>query len=281
MANETTSSTLSELYTEIIQEAIYTFQENSVMRPIVTTYSITGSGKQIAVPVYPAVSASAVSEGTDLSNTAINPTEATITASEVGLMTTLTDLGRDSASRNVASDIGKLFGDALAKKVDVDLSALFASFSSDVGTAGTELTAELLFKAQATLRSLGIPAPYYGVFHPKAVFNLKKTLTNAGYSTSSSAISEIGNRALMDGYIGRIAGIDVFENANLAIDASDDSVGAVFHPSSVGLAMKADVKLESQRDASRRASEIVATMTYGTGIIKSNYGVAVTVDSAF
>jgi len=281
MANETTSSTLSELYTEIIQEAIYTFQENSVMRPIVTTYSITGSGKQIAVPVYPAVSASAVSEGTDLSNTAINPTEATITASEVGLMTTLTDLGRDSASRNVASDIGKLFGDALAKKVDVDLSALFASFSSDVGTAGTELTAELLFKAQATLRSLGIPAPYYGVFHPKAVFNLKKTLTNAGYSTSSSAISEIGNRALMDGYIGRIAGIDVFENANLAIDASDDSVGAVFHPSSVGLAMKADVKLESQRDASLRASEIVATMTYGTGIIKSNYGVAVTVDSAF
>jgi len=281
MANETTSSTLSELYTEIIQEAIYTFQENSVMRPIVTTYSITGSGKQIAVPVYPAVSASAVSEGTDLSNTAINPTEATITASEVGLMTTLTDLGRDSASRNVASDIGKLFGDALAKKVDVDLSALFASFSSDVGTAGTELTAELLFKAQATLRSLGIPAPYYGVFHPKAVFNLKKTLTNAGYSTSSSAISEIGNRALMDGYIGRIAGIDVFENANLVIDASDDSVGAVFHPSSVGLAMKADVKLESQRDASLRASEIVATMTYGTGIIKSNYGVAVTVDSAF
>ena len=281
MANETTSSTLSELYTEIIQEAIYTFQENSVMRPIVTTYSITGSGKQIAVPVYPAVSAAAVSEGTDLSNTAINPTEATITASEVGLMTTLTDLGRDSASRNVASDIGKLFGDALAKKVDVDLSALFASFSSDAGSAGTELTPDLLFKAQATLRSLGIPAPYYGVFHPKAVFNLKKTLTNAGYSTSSSAISEIGNRALMDGYIGRIAGIDVFENANLVIDASDDSVGAVFHPSSVGLAMKADVKLESQRDASLRASEIVATMTYGTGIIKSNYGVAVTVDSAF
>jgi hypothetical protein len=73
----------------------------------------------------------------------------------------------------------------------------------------------------------------------------------------------------------------VFENANLAIDASDDSVGAVFHPSSVGLAMKADVKLESQRDASLRASEIVATMTYGTGIIKSDYGVAVTVDSAF
>ena len=281
MANETTSSTLSELYTEIIQEAIFTFQETSVMRPLVTTYSITGSGKQIAVPVYPAISASAVNEGTDLSNTAIDPTEATILASEVGVMTTLTDLARDSASRNVASDIGKLFGEAIAKKVDTDLVALFASFSTDVGAASTELTAESLFKAQATLRSLNVPAPYYGVFNPKAVFNLKKTLTQAGYNTSANAISEIGNEALRNGYVGRVAGIDIFENANISIDAYADSVGAVFHPISLGLAMKADFKVETQRDASLRGTEIVATVTYGKGVVKSDYGVKITSDSAF
>ena len=281
MANETTSSTLSELYTEIIQEAIFTFQETSVMRPLVTTYSITGSGKQIAVPVYPAISASAVNEGTDLSNTAIDPTEATILASEVGVMTTLTDLARDSASRNVASDIGKLFGEAIAKKVDTDLVALFASFSTDVGAASTELTAESLFKAQATLRSLNVPAPYYGVFHPKAVFNLKKTLTNAGFSTASNAISDIGNEALRNGFVGRVAGIDIFENANISIDAYADSVGAVFHPISLGLAMKADFKVETQRDASLRGTEIVATVTYGKGVVKSDYGVKITSDSAF
>lgn len=279
MANETTSTGISELYTNIIQEALFTFQETSVMRPLVTTYSISGSGKTISVPVYPAISAAAVAEGTDLSNTAINPTEITITASEVGVMTTLTDLARDSASRNVASDIGKLFGDAIAKKVDTDLSALFASFTVDVGSASTELTADLLFKAQSTLRSLNIPAPYYGVFNPKAVFNLKKTLTNAGYTTSSNALSEIGNRALIDGFVGRVAGIDIFENANIAIDTYDDSVGAVFHPSSVGLAMKADFKIETQRDASIRGTEIVATVTYGKGLIKDTYGVKITSDS--
>ena len=281
MANETTSSTISELYTNIVQEALFTFQETSVMRPLVTTYSITGSGKTIQVPVYPAISASAVNEGTDLSNTAIDPTSVTITASEVGVMTTLTDLARESASRNVASDIGKLFGEAIAKKVDADLVALFSSFSSDIGSAGTELTADLLFKAQATLRALNVPAPYYGVFNPKAVFNLKKTLTQAGYNTSASSLSEIGNKALMDGYIGKVAGIDVFENANISIDVSDDSIGGVFHPMSLGLAMKADFKIETQRDASLRGTEIVATVTYGKGVVKSNYGVAVTTDSAF
>jgi N4-gp56 family major capsid protein len=284
MANETTSSTLSELFTNITQEAIFTFQETSVMRPLVTTYPISGSGKTIEVPVYPTISASAVNEASDLSNTAVNPTSATITASEIGVMTTLTDLARDSASRNVGADIGKLFGEAIAKKVDTDLAGLLDDFASanDQGGAGTELTADLLFKAQAILRSANVPAPYYAVFHPKATYNLKKTLTQPAYTTSSSgyAISDIGNEALRNGYIGRIAGIDIFENANIAIDAYDDSFGGVFHPQSIGLALKEDFKVETQRDASLRATEIVASITVGSGILKDTYGVTVKVDTA-
>jgi len=282
MANETTSSTLSELYTNITQEAIFTFQETSVMRPLVTLYPLMGSGKVAEVPVYPAISAAAVNEATDLSNTAVNPTSATITASEIGVMTTLTDLGASSASRNVGADIGKLFGEAIAKKVDTDLCALFSSFTTNTGgAAGTELTADLLFKAQAQLRTLSVPAPYYGVFHPKALFNLKKTLTQAGYSGTATAISEIGNEALRNGYIGRIAGIDVFENANLSIDGSDDSIGGVFHPASIGLAMKEDFKVETQRDASLRATEIVASIVYGKAVVKESFGAAITTDAAF
>jgi len=282
MANETTSSTLSELFTNITQEAIFTFQETSVMRPLVTLYPLMGSGKVAEIPTYPAISAAAVSEATDLSNTAVNPTSVQITASEVGVMTTLTDLGASSASRNVGADIGKLFGEAIAKKVDTDLCGLFSSFTTNTGgAAGTELTADLLFKAQAQLRTLSVPAPYYGVFHPKALFNLKKTLTQAGYSGTATAISEIGNEALRNGYIGRIAGIDVFENANLAIDGSDDSIGGVFHPASIGLAMKEDFKVETQRDASLRATEIVASIVYGKAVVKESFGAAITTDAAF
>ena len=282
MANETTSSTLSELFTNITQEAIFTFQETSVMRPLVTLYPIVGSGKTVEIPVYPAITASAVNEATDLTNTAVNPTSETITASEVGVMTTLTDLARDSASRNVGADIGKLFGEAIAKKVDTDLATLLDSFTTTIDSAGgVELTADKLFQAQAILRSLNVPAPYYGVFSPKAVFNLKKTLTSAGYNTNANAISDIGNEALTNGYVGRVAGIDIFENANIAINANDDSAGGVFHPMSLGLALKEDFKVETQRDASLRGTEIVASICYGTGVIKNNYGVRVISDSAF
>jgi hypothetical protein len=44
--------------------------------------------------------------------------------------------------------------------------------------------------------------------------------------------------------------------------------------------MKSDLKIETQRDASIRGTEIVASMTIGQGIVKNNYGVKVTVDSA-
>ena len=102
-----TSSTLSELYTEIVAEALFVASEKSLMRGLVKNYSISGGGKSVEVPIYAAVSAAAVSEASDLSNTAINPSSVTITASEVGIMTTLTDLGRNASPRNVAADIGK------------------------------------------------------------------------------------------------------------------------------------------------------------------------------
>ena len=96
---------------------------------------VTGGGKSVEVPIYSAVSASAVNEASDLSNTAIDPTSVTITCSEHGIMTTLTDLARNSAPRNVAGDIGRLFGEAIAKKIDKDLTALFGGFSTTVGSS--------------------------------------------------------------------------------------------------------------------------------------------------
>ena len=67
MANESTSSTLSELYTEIVAEALFVATEKSLMRGLVKNYAIAGGGKAVEVPVYAKVSAAAVSEASDLS----------------------------------------------------------------------------------------------------------------------------------------------------------------------------------------------------------------------
>ena len=276
MANETTSSTISELYTEIVAEALFVASEQSIMRNLVRNYTIAGGGKSVEVPVYATVSASAVSEASDLSNTAVNPTSVTITASEVGIMTTLTDLARNSASRNVAGDIGRLFGEAIARKMDSDLSALFTGFSTEKGPgAGSELTVQDIFEAGTELRTNNAPGPYYGVFHPKQIFNVKKSLTN----TFVGRDTELSNEAMRTGFVGTIAGVQIFESSNISVDGSDDSIGGVFSQDALALAMMQDLKIESQRDASLRADEIVATAVYGVSEIHDSYGVKLTADT--
>ena len=283
MANETTSSTLSELYTEIVAEALFVASERSIMRPLVKNYAITGGGKSVEVPVYAAVSAAAVADATDLGNTAINPSSVTITASENGIMTTLTDLGRNAAPRNVAADIGKLFGEAIARKIDTDLTALFGGFSNTVGSATTVMSAALIFNAVAKLRATGVPSDNLAcILHPNIAFDLKSGLSN----TFANPNAGVGNEALRTGFAGQIAGVSIYETSNMADSSGNnpgttgDYKGAVFHSDALGLAMMQDLKIETQRDASLRADEIVATAVYGVGELQDSYGCEVEADSS-
>ena len=73
-------------YIEIIAEAEFRNSRAINIEELeIKNYTIAG-GKSEAL-IYSAIAAAEVPEATDLSNTAVNPTSATITASEVGLMT--------------------------------------------------------------------------------------------------------------------------------------------------------------------------------------------------
>ena len=114
MANESTSSTLSELYTEIVAEAQFVAQEQSIMRNLVRNYAITGGGKAVEVPIYAAVSAAAVSEATDCRNS-YWPEFSNYYCIWSWCYDYSNRFSKKCAPRNVAADIGRLFGEAVAK----------------------------------------------------------------------------------------------------------------------------------------------------------------------
>ena len=277
MANESTSSTLSELYTEIVAEALFVASEKSLMRGLVKNYAISGGGKAVEVPVYAKVSAAAVSEASDLSNTAINPTSVTITAAEHGIMTTLTDLGRNASPRNVAADIGRLFGESIARKIDTDLIAEWGNSGSTRGAFTATITPAILFMAAADLRKEAVDISGCStVLHPNIAYDIKSSLTN----TFANPNGVVGNEALRAGFIGSLAGIPIYESGNISYtDNSGDYRGAVFHKDAFALAMMQDLKIETQRDASLRADEIVATAVYGVGTLQSSSSIEVRGDS--
>jgi len=114
------------------------------------------------------------------------------------------------------------------------------------------------------------------VFHPYQTYALKANLTNTFANPNGG---DLQNEAMRNGYVGTIAGIDIFESANVAIDGSGDAKGAIFAPQALALAMKRDFNIEPQRDASNRAWELNATAVYGVGELDDSYGVEMYFDA--
>ena len=278
MANESTTTVLSELLPSIVAEAMFQAQEQSIMRGLVKNYTMgANNGKTITVPKWDTVAAAAVAEGTDLTNTALNTTSSVLTVSEVGVMATVTDLAIRTSASNVVADAGRLMGEAIAKKIDQDLLGLFDGFSTAIGDGTTAITAAKIFEAVAKLRNNGVSgADMYCVLHPHVAYDLKANMTNTFANANGN---DLANEALRTGYVGTVAGVQIFESANIT-DTSGDSKGAVFHRDALGLAMMQDINIETQRDASLRATELVATAVYGTGELFDTYGIEMNFDSS-
>jgi N4-gp56 family major capsid protein len=264
-----TSTTLNDLLPSIVAEALFVANERSIMRGLVRNYSLgQGQGKTVTVPIYPKSTAAGLTEGTALTASAVSTDGAVLTIGEVGLMTAVSDLAMVASASNVVSDIGRLFGEAIARKIDLDLTALFTTFSAGVGDNTTAITAAKIFEAVAKLRAQGYDttADCAIVLHPLIAYDLKSTIT----STFAAPASMIGNSALENGYIGMLAGVPVYETSNIAnTGTTGDYNGAVFHRDALGLAIQSDIKIETQRQAALRGWEIVGSAAYGVGVLNN------------
>jgi N4-gp56 family major capsid protein len=280
MANESTTTTLNDLLPAITAEAMFVAGERSIMRGLVKNYNLgTGSGKTITVPIYPLQTATALTEGDEVSNTAVSTSGATLTVSTAAIRTLVTDLAVASSASNVVADLGRLFGEAIARKIDTDLLALFGSFSGSVGAADAALSAATIAKAAATLRARGVPVQDLAcVVNPYVAYDLKANLTNTFANPNGGMIQ---NEAMSTGYVGTLFGIPCYESNLIANNGTaGDYVGGVFHREALGLAMIGDIMIETQRRASYLGTDIVGACHYGVGELYDGYGVGVVADSS-
>ena len=280
----TNTTTLNDLLPAITAEALFVASEKSIMRGLVRNYTLgPGQGKTVTVPIYPQVTAGSLTEATAPTATAVSTDGATLTVSEVGILATISDLAIMSSASNVVSDIGRLFGEAIARKIDTDLMTLFNGFSNTVGGVSTTATPALLFQAIAKLRSAGYDTANDCaiVLHPNAAYDIASTLT----STFAAPASAIGNSALENGFMGVLGGVPVYQSSlvpqsTLASNASGDYGCAVFHKDALGLALMQDIKIETQRQAGLRGYDIVGSAIYGVGELYDGAGVLATFDSS-
>jgi len=276
MANETTSTTLDDLFANIILQARFTAEEQSIMLGLVTRYDIGNvAGKTVQVPKYPAITAAGLTEGTDMSATEVSTSSVTISVGEVGAQVVLTDLAAMGAG-NPAAELGTVLGNAIATKMDQDLIGLFDGFSTSLGATTQEITVADIFNAASRLKAAKAPGQYSCVLHPYQAYQLKANMTNTFVNPNGG---DLQNEAMRTGYIGTVAGVNIYESANITVDGSGDAKGAVFAPEAVAIAMKRDFNIETERNASLRAFELNATAIYGVGELDDSYGVEMYFDA--
>ena len=286
MANCNTSDT--QILTNMLQEAMFTQSEKSIADKVFKLYDMSGTpGLTAQIPIYPEIAAQEVAETAEVTDTAFSVTQVDVTAAEVQARVDVSDLLNESTSRNTASDCGQLIGSAIGEKVDTNAFALFredtirAGGGTMVGTTGVAVTPSLILEAVYNLRAVNAPTDASGDYHcvlaPGQAYDIARLLTAAGSSTTTNVLSDVGNQLLSSSaFVGRIYNVKLFSSSAIAADSvATDINGCVFSPSAFAHIVKRPLRIESQRDASKRMTEYVGSTAVKSALVKGTYAVVV------
>ncbi|MBI5599199.1 MAG: hypothetical protein HY890_05610 [Deltaproteobacteria bacterium] len=285
MANEVTTAlgsagelVAAEIVSRLVIDAAYA---EAVMPPLVRVADISGEGTlTVDFPKWPLLAAGDLTEGADLSNTAVNTASTGVTADEAGIMITVTDMLLTSSAVGGLEPYARELGKALANKIDTDLLAEVADFNISVGATGVNMTEANFLEAIYALESGNAVGPFAAVLHPIQVHDLRTALastTGAIWGGPSAPAGDIGAFA-------SLYGVDIFKSTNCAsVNANADRQGVVMpmgNQSGLAYVLKTGARTEFERDASLRATEVVVTAIYGDECVNTaaNGGIAVITD---
>lgn len=280
MASETTTTTLTELVRrEAYQAGVMYFAESPGVTGFVTKADISGEDTLTArFPIYDKLSAAAISEASDFTTNSALDTSGSVdvTVSEHAQKFLLTDLAlgatvedainpSDAVQKRAIGQsgvIGKVAAEALQRIQDQDVTALFAGLDSSTGSNSGPLTSTLLINGITTLNINNIPND-----RRVAVLHAKQWQALLPVFDDASMFGSQGAEIVASGVVGSIYGCLVFQTNNVTtatVSSSTVYAGAIMHPSAIALAQKGDLPMiETERDASLRATEIVATGVWG------------------
>ena len=278
LATSTLRSTADDFYIAHVlsQNVIDAAYSARFMRSLVTVESIAGANTNTKKwPSWPALSASSVAENADISPTAISTGGVTITVGEVGLSTTLSDALQEDDFLAGVMPYGAQLGRALADKEDADIAALLSGFSNTTGDNTNGLAVEDVVAAVRALEARDAQGMYRGVLHPiqfhQLGYDVMVTKTSPMFAGDSPQDTRWGQS---QAYKGEFYNIPWYATTNVPTATRTNPVydGGVFTNEALAFLVKREARVELERDASFRLTEIVVTSRYGVGELVDAYG---------
>ena len=288
----TNTSTAAGGLGRTIGDAVIAFNHVNVMYPLVTVQQAAQGSNHVQFSDWTKLTSSNVTEATQATTTtavAITTAARTATISEHVIASTVSDLVLMGSGDDVEGQAGPALGNAVAAKLDDDLVELGKGFSQTECGAGTSLALSHIFGSMRQLRAAGAPMPYNLVLSPKQVWGAKGIISllhdDAVTGSNAKPMSMMGSKgeeAFSTGYVGSIAGFNVYwsDQIDENVSSGGDAAGFAFSQGGIGLGVGADglFRIAAERDEMLRATNYVATGFWGEVEIKDAYGVYILSD---
>ena len=278
---------LTSMSKTLIAEAIANVEQSAPMMDLVSRYDIPSGSKQVTIPIWGRQSAVALTEGVDIAvPQQMSSTIVSLTASEHGILSFITDRLKHENNEDVLSAVGTMHGRAVGRLLDGDLLTLLDSFSKSVPGSGSAATLQTIAGAVAYLRtdnssgSYG-PAPSKpnAVLNPEQIRRLTQDMagiTGGGTSMPAGAIPDGPSADILRTYWrgnDPVFGVPIYEDGNIA--TATNVKGGVFAKEAMALAMEIEIHAEEERDASLRGTEIVTVGIWGESQVVDEWGVEI------
>jgi len=276
MASSTQTSTsgnLQNMSRIMLAAARYTEEHNAPMVGLVEKFNLGKGEFQLTIPKVGQMDAEDLVEGVDMVDSEdIDVSTVTATTAEVGLKVIITDTLVQQNNEDVFRIIGRQMGDAMARKKDTDIIALFSGFSTALGADDRSLLLSNASALIANAKANKFGNDLFVVHHPNAIWKLASSIGNtlATYPLPDA----FNNPAVSDYYTGvKIAGVPFFEDGNIpVISGSLSGYGFIGARDAMGHLAARERREERDRDISLRAFEVVITEDYAVFEVDDSKG---------
>ena len=280
---------------QISSRIVPTAYPRAIMDAFVSAFGghdyITGSKTKSYVTLG-ALTAAGLTEGTDMSATAMSDSQRSVTISEHGLSVDYTDLLEigNSDAEGVVRTKNNIVS-AYVDRVESQELALATSFTGQVGVSNSNITLDVLLQAIHELEENDVPAPYFSVLHTAPIHVLRALVGGTSASTGPvfmrpDVLSRIAP-AMPNCYAMTQYGVDIFLSRNCPLNSSSvDRVGVMLPMSAdyfpvvrlIGKKASGEIwdgRYREQRDESNRLLEMIVTGAWGADLRSLAYGIGI------
>lgn len=277
MATQTaTTGNLENAQNIILAQSRYTMEYNMPTANLVEKFTLGKGNKQLTIPKVGQMTAVGLVDGVDIvSSEEIGLTTTDLTTGEVGLKVILTYKLIDQFNEDVFRMIGRQMGDAMARKKERDLQALFAGFNGGTTLGADNNTLNLRAAAGCVVFATAnkFPSPVAVVHHPNALGELSINAQAIGTAYYAGIMQGYSEELLRNYWKINVNGVNFFHSGEIdKISGVDSGYGAIFSKSAMCFIEGRAPLVEREQDISLRGWEIVVTADYGVFELDDSFG---------